>query len=288
MRGACCYIAAATAVLVSGCDQASDPSPSSGPAGTPAYDFSKGPASAGPVVRFQGHYVTFLTDVDANLTVIVGTPNRIDEFCGPGDIDVEPVDVQLVFNPTGALHEVDLGSNLPVLVYGAATPVFDVCNDLVGAPLLATGTGHMVYLDNSTGGGPGAHSVGSRRPGHPGVHGGQVRSVQCIGEVHSFAQRARPARARAGPPALTTAANFRGVEPKAGSACCRPSSFRLRRSLDPVPPRRGERVEQGARLLKPQVGRDHRREALLREEEHRRRPGPNAPGHPGDRPFLGF
>ena len=160
MRGACCYIAAATAVLVSGCDQASDPSPSSGPAGTPAYDFSKGPASAGPVVRFQGHYVTFLTDVDANLTVIVGTPNRIDEFCGPGDIDVEPVDVQLVFNPTGALHEVDLGSNLPVLVYGAATPVFDVCNDLVGAPLLATGTGHMVYLDNSTGGGPGAHRWG--------------------------------------------------------------------------------------------------------------------------------
>ncbi len=148
---------AAMVVLVGACDQASAPSP----VATPAFKVGQAPPAAGPVVRFEGHYITYLTDVNANLTVSVGTPSLLAEVCSPADIDVAPVTPD-----SGSIRRARCTRSISDRTCRswctrAGTNQFDVCNDLAGAPVIATGTAHMVYLGGSTGRRAGATFVGA-------------------------------------------------------------------------------------------------------------------------------
>jgi hypothetical protein len=120
----------------------------------PSDNFTNGPATPGPLV-FRLHepdwFVFLFPDLQAQLTASVGIVERFSAFCEPGPITIPSEDLQFLFSPTGRLALLLQGRDMPVIIYAGAIPGRDIdafCAQLSNAPIIATGTAHIVFNDH--------------------------------------------------------------------------------------------------------------------------------------------
>jgi hypothetical protein len=121
------------------------------------------PSQSGPnVVRFP-FAPGVLSGPDAELAVAVGFENPFADHCADFVSPGQPGSTQIVLTPPGGLQAQQSGHDLNVVVFQFAGVVGDYCLDLVGAPVVATGTANLTLTSNDLvfGGlaGPGAHGV---------------------------------------------------------------------------------------------------------------------------------
>lgn len=137
---------------------------------SPAFDFTNGPESPGPVVfrvaAEPNFYWYFFPDDKAGLTASAGVLGTLAEACDITNPNfAEPIDFQFLFSPTGRLLE-HAHADLSLVVYQGSTT--DYCGALLSEPIIATGTVHVVENDpdfNASNGGPsfGYHAEGPVR-----------------------------------------------------------------------------------------------------------------------------
>lgn len=155
--------AAALTTLACGDDSSTNP-----PGDTaPSFNFTNGPEAPGPVVfRVKAEpnfYWYFFPDDKAGLTASAGVVGTLAEACDITNPNfAEPIDFQFLFSPTGRLLEHGR-ADLSLVVYQGSTT--DFCGALIGAPIVATGTVHVVENDpdfEASRGGPsfGYHAEG--------------------------------------------------------------------------------------------------------------------------------
>lgn len=146
--GSLCAAGFSALLLVSGCsgdETAAAPSTES-EAWDPA--FIAGPASPGHVVfRGQnGDFIFLVPDIADNLSASIGLAETFDSWCDPNaPVTITPVDFQALEKPNGQLGMLFKSRSLPVIVYGVGTVEF--CPDLIGAPIVATGTAQFTFND---------------------------------------------------------------------------------------------------------------------------------------------
>jgi hypothetical protein len=110
--------------------------------------FTNGPASPGHVVfRAQNGDLIFLVpDIADNLSASIGLAETFDSWCDPtAPVTITPVDFQALEKGNGQLGVLFQSRSLPVIVYGVGTVEF--CPDLIGAPIVATGTAQFTFND---------------------------------------------------------------------------------------------------------------------------------------------
>ena len=111
-------------------------------------NFTNGPSSPSHVV-FRGQFGDFIflvPDLADNLTASIGTPETFDAWCDPtAPVTITPVDFQALDKANGQLGMLFRSRSLPVIVYGVGTVEF--CPDLIGAPIVATGTVQFTSTD---------------------------------------------------------------------------------------------------------------------------------------------
>jgi len=125
--------------VLAGCTESSG-SMQPGEPTLPNFDRSSAPPSSGPHV-FRDRFAIVLGGDPSNpLAVMIGFEVTPDQFCaGNGGVPGAPG--QVVLTPPGAVLVSESGRDLNVLVFEfGGGPVTDVCQ-LVGAPIIATGTG---------------------------------------------------------------------------------------------------------------------------------------------------
>jgi len=155
--------AAALGTLACGDDSGTNPAGDA----VPSLDFTNGPEAPGPVVfrlaAEPNFYLYFFPDDKAGLTASAGVVGTLAEACDITNPNfAEPIDFQFLFSPTGRLLEHGR-ADLSLVVYQGSTT--DFCGALIGAPIVATGTVHLVENDpdfTASRGGPsfGYHAEG--------------------------------------------------------------------------------------------------------------------------------
>ena len=150
---------------LAGCDEA--PSPTAADNADPSFNFTNGPEAPGPVVfrlaAEPNFYLYFFPDDKAGLTATAGVVGTLAESCDLSNPNfAEPIDFQFLFSPSGRLLEHGR-ADLSLVVYQGSTT--DFCGALIGAPIVATGTVHVVENDpdfDASRGGPsfGYHAEG--------------------------------------------------------------------------------------------------------------------------------
>jgi hypothetical protein len=117
----------------------------------PSDNFTNGPPTPGPLilrVREPDWFVFLFPDLRAQLTASVGIEERFSVFCEPEPITIPPQDLQFLFSPTGRIAVLVQGRDMPVVIYAGAIAGADVtefCTHLATAPIIATGTAHIVF-----------------------------------------------------------------------------------------------------------------------------------------------
>jgi hypothetical protein len=135
-------------LLFLGCTEGKAPTEAN-PTG-PSNNFTNGPPTPGPLVlrvHEPDWFVFLFPDLQANLTASVGIVERFSAFCEPGPITIPPEDLQFLFSPTGRLALLLQARDMPVLIYAGAVAgdIDDFCTHLATAPIIATGTAHIVF-----------------------------------------------------------------------------------------------------------------------------------------------
>lgn len=129
-------------------------------AARPQLNFLNGPPAPGQsgIFRFEGTDGFFVFDAERGLMSLHGNSTPIAELCTGSPPVWDPVDVQVLFSPTGAIPALQTGDQT-VFVY--ETDEFD-CAKLLTAPLVASGVTRLVRTDNDLlgFGGPGANAFG--------------------------------------------------------------------------------------------------------------------------------
>jgi hypothetical protein len=170
------------AVVLASCTDSSSPTP---PADAPAPASAKAnapPASGPNVVRIQSAFLTF-PGIGQGVTLTAGLVSSPADFCAhPEQAVLSPGVEQDVSTPSGSVHILASSHEAHLVLYGA-TETGDVC-DLVGAPVLGTGTGQFqVTLNDVDETGPGATTGIERVHGTITLASGGELRVQALHQV---------------------------------------------------------------------------------------------------------
>jgi len=148
---------AVVALILLGCKDATSPSIQREP-GSPAFAFSNGPETPGPIVfrtTDDPFFLFFDDDRTVQLAAIMrpGDPAALIP-CG-GSNSLNPVDLQLVFHSSGAINQTLIGRDIDVWLYARRDFLIDVrdnglCHALVTQIPLYHGTASLVAHDNDT------------------------------------------------------------------------------------------------------------------------------------------
>src|SRR5687767_5375198 len=133
-----------------------------------AFASTKTPSTSGPNVVRTAFAPGVLFAPDGELAVAVGFLEPFSDHCADVESPGQPGSTQTVFTPPGGIHVKQFGQDLSVVVYEFQGAVEDYCQDLVGAPVFATGTAKLTLTSNDIvfgGAGPGADQV------HVTIHG---------------------------------------------------------------------------------------------------------------------
>jgi hypothetical protein len=154
-----------------------------------------GPVSAPPehpgnsgVIRFTDGMGFFFIDYQSGLMSFHGIQTSFAELCAGSPPVFDPLNIQLIFSPTGTLHGLITAEAHTVFIHPAATfpdphhiGLAD-CPILLSLPLLATGQARVIRTDNDIFGSdaPGANSFGLNSTGmlEDMVNGGTVGYVE--------------------------------------------------------------------------------------------------------------
>jgi len=119
------------------------------------------------VVRFNDQVGFFIIDQARGLMSFHGTEQTFAQLCSGVPITIEPLTIQLVQTPVGALHALFSGQEHPVLIYPAPSlpdPNHmgrEDCPIIASLPVLASGRARLVRTDNDiTVQGPGSDAFG--------------------------------------------------------------------------------------------------------------------------------
>ena len=129
---------------------------------TPSLAAANAPPTSGPNVIRGPFGPGTISGADEELTVAVGFEEPFAEHCADLESPNQPGSAQLVFTPSGGSHFRQSGQDLNVVVFEFAGLSTDACEDLVGAPVVATGTARLSLASNDLvggGTGPGADVV---------------------------------------------------------------------------------------------------------------------------------
>jgi hypothetical protein len=146
--------------LASGCGGTEVPTNPIAVAGPPAFNYTNGPGAPGAsgVIRFVDGIGFFVTDYDRGLTAFHGSSTTLAEFCAGAPPVPDPLSVQLISSPSGALHALFTAPAHHVLIYPASPPG---CAFWATLPLLASGQAKLIRTDNDlVDAGPGANAFG--------------------------------------------------------------------------------------------------------------------------------
>jgi len=153
--------------------------------------FALEPASAPPenpgnsgIIRFTDGMGFYFIDYQSGLMSFHGIQTSFAELCVGSPPVFDPLNIQLIFSPTGTLHALISAEAHTVFIYPAATfpdpnhiGLAD-CSILENLPLLATGQARVIRTDNDIFGSdaPGADSFGLNSTGmlEDIVNGGRV------------------------------------------------------------------------------------------------------------------
>ena len=155
------------------------------------YAFALGPASEPPenpgnsgVIRFTDGMGFYFIDYQSGLMSFHGIQTSWAELCAGSPPVFDPLNIQLIFSPTGTLHATIKTEAHTVFIYPAvAFPNPDHislsdCPTLTSLPLLAAGQARLTRTDNDVFGSdaPGANSFGLNSTGklQDMIHGGTV------------------------------------------------------------------------------------------------------------------
>lgn len=122
----------------------------------PSLDAASAPPASGPnVVRIP--FEPGVLSGDANLAVAVGFEEPFADHCGDTGSPDQPGVDQIVFTPPGTVHIKSAGRGISVVVYEIDGALTGPACDLLGAPIVASGTANSNLT--FSGGGPGADRV---------------------------------------------------------------------------------------------------------------------------------
>jgi hypothetical protein len=149
-------------VLSALCVACGDAPTSTTGAALPAIDAANAPSTSGPHVVRGPFQPGVLSGPDDTLAVAVGFEEPFADHCADLESPDQPGSAQIVSTPTGGKHLRMSGHDLSVVVFAFAGSAMDYCGDLVGAPVVATGTANFTLSSNDLvlgGAGPGADQV---------------------------------------------------------------------------------------------------------------------------------
>jgi hypothetical protein len=111
---------------------------------TPNFDPANAPPQSGPhVFRLRFASVVF-SGFETELAVAVGFDEPFADHCDDFESSNQPGSTQINITPPGDFHLKESGQDVSVLVFAAEGPVFDNCQ-LVGAPVVTSGTAHGTF-----------------------------------------------------------------------------------------------------------------------------------------------
>jgi hypothetical protein len=148
------------------------------------------PPEAGPLASFAGarvegtslDFAVRVSDPASGLSVYAGgTAEEFAAYCATGSFEADSRWQDLaVTRPRGALHAVDKGRPVPVVVYRAV--YYEVCDGT--APVYATGTADIVSTDNDYYlAGPGGESFGFQGSGIVTASSGERLRLHLVARV---------------------------------------------------------------------------------------------------------
>lgn len=111
-------------------------------------------AAGAGVIRFSDQVGFFIVDPAGGLVSFHGTDVSFADICSGAPFEFDPLDIQLVATPAGALHALFQGKEHHVIIYPAANwPDPDQigpgdCPVLATLPVLASGSARLVRTDN--------------------------------------------------------------------------------------------------------------------------------------------
>jgi hypothetical protein len=157
MRPGMCSLA-----LTALCLACSDAPTSITEAELPALAAANAPSTSGPKVVRGPFQPGVLSGPNDTLAVAVGFEEPFADHCADLESPDQPGSAQIVSTPAGGKHLTMSGHGLSVVVFAFAGSAMDYCADLVGAPVVATGTANFTLSSNDLvlgGHGPGADQV---------------------------------------------------------------------------------------------------------------------------------
>jgi hypothetical protein len=146
------------------------------------FDAALAPSTSGPNVVRGPLQPGVLWAPDGQLAVAVGFEVPFAAHCADLESPNQPGGAQTVSTPPGGKHLTMSGQDLSVVVFQFDGEVGDYCQDLAGAPVVATGTANLTLTSNDLvlgGAGPGADQV------HVTIHG--VVDLVSGGQARLFA-----------------------------------------------------------------------------------------------------
>jgi hypothetical protein len=149
-------------VLSALCVACGDAPTSTTEAALPAFDAANAPSTSGPNVVRGPFEPGVLSGPDDTLAVAVGFEEPFADHCADLESPDQPGGAEIVSTPAGGKHLKMSGHDLSVVVFAFAGSAMDYCRDLVGAPVVATGTANFTLSSNDLvlgGHGPGADQV---------------------------------------------------------------------------------------------------------------------------------
>jgi len=106
------------------------------------------------VIRFSDQVAFFVVDSEHGVVSFHGTDLSFAQICSGAPFDFDPLSIQLIDSPSGALHALFRGSEHHVVIYpsnGWPNPDHvgpGDCPALAVLPVLASGTAQLVRTDN--------------------------------------------------------------------------------------------------------------------------------------------
>jgi len=145
--------------------------------GAQAVSASPAAAAAGNgagVIRFSDQFAFFIVDSQHELVSFHGTNLSFAQICSGVPFEFDPLTIQLIDSPSGALHALFFGDEHHVVIYpsnGWPNPDHvgpGDCPALAVLPVVASGTAHLVRTDNDIEvSGQGANAFGWTAEGVP-------------------------------------------------------------------------------------------------------------------------
>jgi hypothetical protein len=140
------------------------------------------------VIRFSDQFAFFIVDSEHGLVSFHGTNLSFAQICSGVPFEFDPLRIQFINTPTGAIHALFSGAEHHVVIYpanGWPNPEhigLGDCPALATLPVLASGTAHLIRTDNDiTVAGRGADAFGWTAEGVLyGPTGGKLRYSETV------------------------------------------------------------------------------------------------------------